>query len=170
MPSAVSETPLCEREELDFIVNNLAKYCRDGTLYILPSSKFSCDIEVPLSTQQVTSAWSGFRPLVQSPKAAGETGRTEKLVRNHLIDVSPQGMVTISGGKWTTYRHMAEETVDTCIQHAGTPPCHLNTTNHHAFMVTPMPDNHALYRSFASIVTSQRYRDASLDRHPRLYP
>ena len=44
---------------------------------------------------------------------------TEGLVRNHMIYVSPNGLLTIAGGKWTTYREMAEETVDRAIKEFG---------------------------------------------------
>lgn len=60
----------------------------------------------------VQAAWSGIRPLVRDPNAKN----TESLVRNHMIHVSPSGLLTIAGGKWTTYRAMAEETVDKAIQ------------------------------------------------------
>jgi len=47
------------------------------------------------------SAWSGIRPLVKDPNKED----TQSLVRNHVIHVSPSNMVTIAGGKWTTYRY-----------------------------------------------------------------
>ena len=43
---------------------------------------------------------------------------TQSLVRNHIIHVSPSGLVTIAGGKWTTYRSMALETIDAAVQSA----------------------------------------------------
>ena len=61
------------------------------------------------------SAWSGIRPLVRNPNAAS----TEGLVRNHVTHVSPSGLLTIAGGKWTTYRKMAEETVDEAVHVFG---------------------------------------------------
>ena len=60
----------------------------------------------------VLAAWSGIRPLVRDPKAKN----TESLVRNHLITVSDSGLLTCAGGKWTTYRQMAEESVDEAIK------------------------------------------------------
>ena len=61
------------------------------------------------------SAWSGLRPLI----SAGSQGGTEGLVRNHLVRVEPSGLMTIAGGKWTTYRAMAEETVDRAVEVFG---------------------------------------------------
>ncbi|KAJ2065477.1 mitochondrial glycerol-3-phosphate dehydrogenase [Coemansia sp. S146] len=71
--------------------------------------------EVKIRRGDVLSAWSGIRPLVRDPKAAN----TKDLVRNHMIHVSEAGLVTIAGGKWTTYREMAKETVDKAAQEFG---------------------------------------------------
>ena len=60
----------------------------------------------------VLAAWSGIRPLVRDPKAKD----TQSIARNHIIDVSPSDLVTIAGGKWTTYRAMAEETIDEVVK------------------------------------------------------
>ena len=60
----------------------------------------------------VLSAWSGLRPLVRDPKK----NDTKSLARNHIIEVSDSGLVSIGGGKWTTYRQMAEECVDAAIE------------------------------------------------------
>jgi glycerol-3-phosphate dehydrogenase len=54
----------------------------------------------------------GIRPLVRDPKAKN----TESLVRNHLVVVSDSGLLTCAGGKWTTYRQMAEDAVDEAIK------------------------------------------------------
>lgn len=80
------------------------------TYYIfLIKSFFTTDVKVRRS--DVLAAWSGIRPLVRDPHAKN----TESLVRNHMINVSENKLITIAGGKWTTYRAMAEETVDRAI-------------------------------------------------------
>jgi glycerol-3-phosphate dehydrogenase len=56
----------------------------------------------------VRSMWVGLRPLV---KPSGDQA-TQSISREHTIEVSPQGLVTVTGGKWTTYRKMAEDTID----------------------------------------------------------
>lgn len=61
----------------------------------------------PVLRSDVLSIFSGLRPLVTGNKA-----NTSKLSREHHIDISPSGMVTVAGGKWTTYRRMAEDTLD----------------------------------------------------------
>ncbi|THH27233.1 hypothetical protein EUX98_g6961 [Antrodiella citrinella] len=99
-PASVETDPKAPEEEIAWILEEVRRY-------------LSPDIKVRRG--DVLSAWSGLRPLVRNPNAA----RTEGLVRNHIIHVSDSGMVTIAGGKWTTYRAMAEETVDQAIEVFG---------------------------------------------------
>ncbi|KAG1849901.1 DAO-domain-containing protein [Suillus subalutaceus] len=68
--------------------------------------------DIKVRRGDVLSAWSGLRPLISS----GTAGGTEGLVRSHIVKVDEGGMVTIAGGKWTTYRAMAEEAVDEAIE------------------------------------------------------
>eukprot|EP00475_Leptophrys_vorax_P000077 TRINITY_DN10049_c0_g1_i1.p1 TRINITY_DN10049_c0_g1~~TRINITY_DN10049_c0_g1_i1.p1 ORF type:complete len:487 (+),score=122.14 TRINITY_DN10049_c0_g1_i1:516-1976(+) len=56
----------------------------------------------------VDAAWSGIRPLAKDPNAKN----TESLVRDHIITTSASGLITVTGGKWTTYRKMAQDVVD----------------------------------------------------------
>ena len=58
------------------------------------------------------SVWSGIRPLVSDPNSKD----TQSIARNHIITVGENNLITIAGGKWTTYRKMAEETVDKCVE------------------------------------------------------
>ncbi|KAG0209321.1 mitochondrial glycerol-3-phosphate dehydrogenase [Mortierella sp. NVP41] len=76
----------------------------DGRNYLNP--------DVKVRRGDVLAAWSGIRPLVRDPAAKN----TEGLVRNHMINVSASGLLTIAGGKWTTYRAMAAETIDEAIK------------------------------------------------------
>merc|ERR1712071_620050 len=73
-------------------------------------SYLSPDIEVRRG--DVLSAWSGIRPLVSDPNKPD----SQSLVRNHVVHVSDSGLVTIAGGKWTTYRSMAKETLDAAVE------------------------------------------------------
>ncbi|KAG1901397.1 DAO-domain-containing protein [Suillus fuscotomentosus] len=68
--------------------------------------------DIKVRRGDVLSAWSGLRPLISS----GAVGSTEGLVRSHVVKIDEGGMVTIAGGKWTTYRAMAEEAVDEAIK------------------------------------------------------
>jgi glycerol-3-phosphate dehydrogenase len=80
----------------------------------------------------VLSVFAGIRPLVRS----GESGNTAALSRSHVIRIENSGLVTITGGKWTTYRHMAEDCVNQAATLARLPekPCvtaHLNIHGSH---------------------------------------
>lgn len=93
----VEQHPIPKEEEIEWILNEVRNY-------------LSPDIRVRRG--DVLSAWSGLRPLVKDPAAKN----TQSLVRNHMINVSKSGLLTIAGGKWTTYRAMAEETVDRAVK------------------------------------------------------
>lgn len=96
-PTTITPHPLPREEEISWILSEVRRY-------------LSPDIVIRRS--DVLAAWSGIRPLVKDPDAKN----TESLVRNHLINVSESGLLTIAGGKWTTYRQMAEEAVDEAIE------------------------------------------------------
>jgi len=102
-PAPVEQHPIPKEEEIEFILNEVRNY-------------LSPDIRVRRG--DVLSAWSGLRPLVKDPDAKD----TQSLVRNHLINISKSGLLTIAGGKWTTYRAMSEETVDAAIKEFGLKP------------------------------------------------
>ncbi|CAN5359014.1 glycerol-3-phosphate dehydrogenase/oxidase [soil metagenome] len=61
----------------------------------------------------VRSVWVGLRPLVAPPRSEGEPTKT--LSRAHTVLVSKSGLVTVTGGKWTTYRSMAVHVLETCV-------------------------------------------------------
>lgn len=96
-PSTIEAEPIPSEEDIDWILSEIRGY-------------LAPDINVRRS--DVLAAWSGIRPLVRDPKAKN----TESLVRNHLVSVSPSGLLTCAGGKWTTYRQMAEEAVDEAVK------------------------------------------------------
>lgn len=96
-PTAIEQNPIAGEGEIDWILHEIQNY-------LAP--------EINVRRGDVLAAWSGIRPLVRDPKAKD----TQGLVRNHLLHLSPSGLLTISGGKWTTYRQMAEETVDEAIR------------------------------------------------------
>ena len=66
--------------------------------------------------EEILSVWSGLRPLVRKGHA-----KTSKLSRDHTILVSSSGLITVTGGKWTTYRRMGQDTIDRAIQVASLP-------------------------------------------------
>ncbi|KAG9780000.1 DAO-domain-containing protein, partial [Aureobasidium melanogenum] len=96
-PCNITPQPIAGEDEINWILNEIRGY-------------LSPDINVRRG--DVLAAWSGIRPLVKDPKAKN----TESLVRNHLVTVSESGLLTCAGGKWTTYRQMAEDAVDEAIK------------------------------------------------------
>ena len=99
-PASVERDPVASEEDIRWVLEEVRSY-------------LSPDIKVRRG--DVLSAWSGLRPLVRDPRAASTAG----LVRNHMIYVSDSGLLTIAGGKWTTYRAMAQETVDEAVKVFG---------------------------------------------------
>ncbi|MGQ0432639.1 MAG: FAD-dependent oxidoreductase [Microthrixaceae bacterium] len=75
-------------------------------------------VREPLSTDDVVGTWAGLRPLVK----AATSGRTADLSRRHKVLVADSGVVSIMGGKLTTYREMAEDTVEALLAHLGDTP------------------------------------------------
>ncbi|EXJ70307.1 glycerol-3-phosphate dehydrogenase [Cladophialophora psammophila CBS 110553] len=96
-PCKITQHPIAGEEEIGWILNEIKGYLSP---------------EINVRRGDVLAAWSGIRPLVKDPKAKN----TESLVRNHLVTVSFSGLLTCAGGKWTTYRQMAEDAVDEAIK------------------------------------------------------
>lgn len=82
----------------------------------------------------ILSIFSGLRPLV-----TGKENKTSKLSREHHIDISQSGLVTVAGGKWTTYRRMAQDTLDFVIKQGLLPRaiCHTATLPLHGTACCP---------------------------------
>ena len=74
------------------------------------------------SPEEILSVWSGLRPLVKKGHA-----KTSKLSRDHTILVSPTGLITVTGGKWTTYRRMGFDTINRACEVASLPNSHSRT-------------------------------------------
>jgi glycerol-3-phosphate dehydrogenase len=88
--------PLASEEEIEFILSNANKY-----------------LSKKPTRNDVLSVFAGLRPLV-APE--GDKQNTKEISRGHRIIVSDSGLLSIVGGKWTTYRHMAEELVNKAIE------------------------------------------------------
>ncbi|MCZ8015197.1 MAG: glycerol-3-phosphate dehydrogenase/oxidase [Limnobacter sp.] len=86
-------------EEVDFILNTAALYLAKAP-----------------TRADVRSVFVGLRPLVN---AGGEKQNTKSISREHTVITAASGLVTITGGKWTTYRSMAEEVVDLVCEQQG---------------------------------------------------
>ncbi len=98
-----TDTPIAEatlepvpmEEEIEFLLSTSAQYLQRAP-----------------TRQDILSVFTGIRPLVKT----GEGSNTSALSRDHTIHIDESGLLNITGGKWTTYRHMAED----CVNHAAT--------------------------------------------------
>ncbi|KAL3520755.1 hypothetical protein ACH5RR_018904 [Cinchona calisaya] len=99
----ITMLPEPHEDEIEFILDAISDY-----------------LNVKVRRTDVLSAWSGIRPLAMDPKAKN----TESISRDHVVSEDYPGLVTITGGKWTTYRSMAEDALDAAIKSGK-----LNPTN-----------------------------------------
>ena len=111
----------------------------------------------------VLSVFAGIRPLVRS----GESGNTAALSRDHTIRIENSGMITICGGKWTTYRHMAEDCVNQAATLARLPerPCVTGHLNIHGFHPASQKFGHLwVYGSDARMVQELEAQPTGMGR------
>ncbi|EER38713.1 glycerol-3-phosphate dehydrogenase [Histoplasma capsulatum H143] len=124
-PCEVEKSPIPRSKDIDWILNEVRKQ-------LAP--------EIDLRRSDVLSAWCGIRPLVLDPNSKN----TESLVRSHLVTVSKSGLLTCAGGKWTTYREMAEDAVNKAIVEFQLKPqghrLHPNISGTGADRTTPLLD------------------------------
>lgn len=92
--SPISMRPKPTEEEVNFILKESARY-----------------LNHPITRNDIRAAWNGIRPLVRDPNAKD----TATISREHVVDVSTNGLISIMGGKWTTYRRMAEDAIDAVL-------------------------------------------------------
>ena len=85
--------------------------------YVLEALNQSITTNVTID--DVTAVWSGLRPLVRNEDGTTAKGKTADLSRKHKVAVSSSGVISIMGGKLTTYRKMSEHTVDEVVKHTG---------------------------------------------------
>ena len=76
-------------------------------------------VTAPLAPGDVTGVWAGLRPLLAARGGRRVSARTADLSRRHRVQVSSRGLITVTGGKLTTYRKMAEDTVDAVVRRLG---------------------------------------------------
>lgn len=91
------DDPQCTAEDIEYLLRAI-------------NGSVTTDITV----DDIVGTWAGLRPLVADPEASG---RTADLSRRHKVSESHSGIVTITGGKLTTYREMAADTIDELIAH-----------------------------------------------------
>jgi glycerol-3-phosphate dehydrogenase len=92
------DAPMCTRDDVEYLLRAI-----NGA------------IEGTITPDDITGTWAGLRPLVKS----AATARTADLSRRHRVIARDSGVISINGGKLTTYREMAADTVDTVVDHLG---------------------------------------------------
>ena len=139
--------PVALEKEIEFILETAGLY-----------------LEKKPSRSDILSVFAGIRPLTK----AGEGGNTAALSRDHNIHIDKNGLLSITGGKWTTYRHMAQGCVDQAAVLADLPdkPCvtqNLNIHGHHSNAASF--GSLSFYGSDAPAIRQLIAEDASLGRN-----
>ncbi|MFT4112055.1 glycerol-3-phosphate dehydrogenase/oxidase [Silvibacterium sp.] len=149
-----SYEPLPFAEEIEFVLETAGEYLSRRP-----------------TREDVLSVYVGIRPLV---KAAGsDSGKTSALSRDHTIHIDTSGLLTIVGGKWTTYRHMAEDTVNHCITlgNLADNPCVTRELHIHGYLQDSSTlGGLAVYGADAEDIRALVQKDSSLGKqlHPAL--
>lgn len=100
-PAEIEDHPQAREEEIEYLLRHITRY-----------------FDIRVTRQDVKAVWSGLRPLLIAPEKAN----TAELVREHAMEISASGLLTVAGGKWTSYRKMAEEAVDRAIERFALKP------------------------------------------------
>ncbi len=100
-------------QEIDFVLSTASLYLKKAP-----------------RREDILSVFVGIRPLVK-----GGTSSTKALSRDHTIEIDGAGLLTICGGKWTTYRRMAKDGIDKAIESGGLPqvPCNTKDLRIHGY-------------------------------------
>ncbi|KAL2645218.1 hypothetical protein R1flu_012805 [Riccia fluitans] len=109
----ITMKPEPHEEEIQFILDAISDY-----------------LCIKVRRSDVLSAWSGIRPLASDPSAKD----TASISRDHVVVTDDHGLVTITGGKWTTYRSMAEDAVNAAIRVGNLQPQSGCVTEHLALI------------------------------------
>jgi glycerol-3-phosphate dehydrogenase len=151
----VRDTPEIEPkpldEEIDFIMNTAALYMTKKP-----------------TKSDILSVFAGQRPLA-APKKEGKS--TKEISRSHKIFVSDNDLITITGGKWTTYRKMAEDTVDRAISLNLLPKSKCKTKNYkiHGYRENPDLSNH-LYVYGSDMPAVEKLKNSGNGMNEKIHP
>jgi glycerol-3-phosphate dehydrogenase len=147
----ISLEPRAMEQEIEFLLHHAGLY-----------------LAKPVSRRDVLSVFAGQRPLVN----AGHGEKTSKISRDHTVITSKSGLVTITGGKWTTYRRMGEDALDHLAEIGGLPPKPSRTKNLHlhGYLEKAGDAPHRVYGSDWAQITQLAQDEPRLGRllHKRL--
>ncbi len=110
------------KQEIDFVLQTAGQY-----------------LSRQPTRQNILSVFVGIRPLVKAPGSGSKSKKTAALSRDHTIHIDASGLLTVVGGKWTTYRHMAEDAINHAITlgKLAQKPCMTRTLPVHGFHEHP---------------------------------
>jgi glycerol-3-phosphate dehydrogenase len=150
--TAAELEPVAMEKEIEFVLATAGQY-----------------LEKSPRREDVLSVFAGIRPLVRAPG----TVSTAALSRDHVIHIDKSGLMTITGGKWTTYRHMAEDGVDQAVTLGQLPevPCATQHLKIHGYHENAKEFGHlSIYGSDAAEIGKLARSDAKLGEqlHPAL--
>lgn len=148
----ISTEPKPLKEEIDFIIDHFNRYTVSDIKY-----------------KDINSVFVGLRPLAK----VSNNRETAIMPRDHVIKVLPSGLIHVTGGKWTTYRSMAEHTIDKAIQKAGLNflPCKTKHLKIHGWTNTKTGTHLSVYGSDAMKIKQMMEEDFSLsEKIHSLYP
>ncbi len=119
----ITDEPIALLDEVDFILQNAASYLAEKP-----------------SHQDILSVFAGLRPLAAGN---GNSQKTKEISRSHQVIYSPSGLITVLGGKWTTYRKMAEDTLNMARRLGNLPdrPCQTHKLSIHGNVFQFNPDD-----------------------------
>ena len=135
--------PVALDEEINFILETAQQY-----------------LSKPPQRQDVLSVFAGLRPLA----ATGKTDNTKEISRDHKLLISDSNLITITGGKWTTYRKMAEEVVDTAIEFAQLQKINCKTKDLKIHGYTNNAGNFSVYGSDEEKINELIQQNPQLDK------
>jgi glycerol-3-phosphate dehydrogenase len=148
---SVSEEPVAKKEEAGFLLHHIGRYLTKDP-----------------GESDVLSIFAGLRPLVKA-----DSKKTAELSRDHVVTISSSGLVSILGGKWTTYRKMAEDVVNTAAINNQLPPRPCTTEDlaiHGSGEVYDLSDDFYFYGSDKAAIEALSKANPQLAEkiHPRL--
>ena len=114
----ILDEPLAEAQEIDFLLKHVSRY-----------------LAKDITEKDIKSIFAGLRPLVKS-----SAKKTAEISRDHSILISDSGLISIVGGKWTTYRKMAKDVIDMAIKQQGLPLRECKTESLAIHGAAPTPD------------------------------
>jgi len=146
----ISTEPVALKEEIDFVISHFNRYA-----------------VATIGYENVESVFVGLRPLARS----GDKNKTAVMPRDHQVEVLASGLVHITGGKWTTYRSMAEHAIDKAAVSAGlkTEFCKTRDLPIHGYTQINDPSHLSIYGSDAIAIKNMSGEDVSLAEkiHPQ---